>query len=261
MPVSRRAAAASGRAALALGRRRPGEALRPAARAGARRPGRRSRPCRGPRPRARRGRRCRRARRPPTSASMKRVDRGLVGEAEQVASTASTVTGSSALTRTWSSIDSASRMPPPRARATSATRVGLDASRPSASRMRSSLPSISARRERSEREALEARDDGRADLARVGRAEDEEDAVGRLLERLEEDVPALLDALDLVDDEDLAAQVGRGRVDARQQLAHVVDLVVGRGVELDDVERTALADGRRTMGSGRTARRRAGRCS
>ncbi len=63
------------------------------------------------------------------------------------------------------------------------------------------------------------------------------------LEGLEEDVPALLDALDLVDDEDLVAQVGGARVDARQELAHVVDLVVRRGVELDDVEGTALADG------------------
>ena len=69
------------------------------------------------------------------------------------------------------------------------------------------------------------------------------DALGRLLEGLEQDVPALLDALDLVDDEDLATQVGGGRVDARHELAHVVDLVVRGGVELDDVERTAVADG------------------
>ena len=34
-----------------------------------------------------------------------------------------------------------------------------------------------------------------------------------------------------------------GGVDARQQLAHVVDAVVARGVELDDVERPPLADG------------------
>ncbi len=99
-------------------------------------------------------------------------------------------------------------------------------------------------RQRPEREALQARQDGRPDLARVGRAEDEDDVVGRILQRPEEDVPAFLDALDLVDDEDLAAQVrGRG-VDARQQLAHVVDLVVGGRVELDHVERPALADRR-----------------
>ncbi len=98
-------------------------------------------------------------------------------------------------------------------------------------------------RQRSEREALEPRDHRGPDLAGVGGAEDEQDAVGRLLERLEQDVPALLDALDLVDDEHLAAQVGGRGVDARHQLAHVIDPVVGGRVELDDVQRAALADG------------------
>ena len=60
-----------------------------------------------------------------------------------------------------------------------------------------------------EREALQARDDGWSDARRIGRAEDEQDVGRRLLERLEEDVPAFLDALDLVDDEDLALEVGR----------------------------------------------------
>ena len=41
----------------------------------------------------------------------------------------------------------------------------------------------------------------------------------------------------------LLLQVGRRRVDARQQLAHVVDAVVARGVQLDDVERAPFADG------------------
>ena len=91
--------------------------------------------------------------------------------------------------------------------------------------------------------ALQARDDGRANLGWVGRAEDEEDVVGRLLERLEQHVPAFLDALDLVDDEDLAGEVGRRGVDARQQVAHVVDPVVRGGIELDHVERAAVADG------------------
>ncbi len=40
-------------------------------------------------------------------------------------------------------------------------------------------------------ESLEAREDGRPDPAGVGGAEDEDDVVGRLLERLEEDVPSL----------------------------------------------------------------------
>ena len=121
-------------------------------------------------------------------------------------------------------------------------RVGLDAS-PLGLEDALELALDLGAREGPEREALEARHDGRADLARIGRAEDEQDAVGRLLERLEEDVPALLDALDLVDDEHLALEVRGGRVDAREQLAHVVDLVVRRGVELDDVKGTSFPDG------------------
>ena len=97
-------------------------------------------------------------------------------------------------------------------------------------------------RQRPEREALQTRHHGRADLGRVGGAEDEEDVVGRFLERLEEDVPALLDALHLVDDEDLPAQVRGRRIDAGHELAHVVDLVVRRRVHLDHVERTTLPD-------------------
>ena len=97
--------------------------------------------------------------------------------------------------------------------------------------------------QRPEREPLQARHDGRPDLAGVGGAEHEHDAVRGLLQRLEQDVPALLDALDLVDDEHLAAQVRGGGVDPRQQLAHVVHAVVGGGVELHHVERAALPDG------------------
>ncbi len=96
--------------------------------------------------------------------------------------------------------------------------------------------------QRSERESLQARDHRRPDLGGVRGAEDEEHVIGRLLERLEEDIPALLDALHFVDDEDLAAQVRGRRVDARHELAHVVDLVVRGGVHLDHVEGPAVAD-------------------
>ena len=64
MPVSRRAAAASARARVSLGRRGPGEPCDELLAQTRRRPGRRSRPCRGPRPRGYRGPRSRRARRP-----------------------------------------------------------------------------------------------------------------------------------------------------------------------------------------------------
>jgi 3',5'-cyclic AMP phosphodiesterase CpdA len=66
--------------------------------------------------------------------------------------------------------------------------------------------------------------------------------VGWLLERLEQDVPAFGDPLDLVDDEHLAPKVRRRRDDRAQQLADVVDPVVRRRVELGDVERTTLPD-------------------
>jgi hypothetical protein len=80
-------------------------------------------------------------------------------------------------------------------------------------------------------------------LGAVGRAEDEHDVVGRFLECLEQDVPALADPLNLVDDEDLDRQVRGAGVDPRQELAHVVDAVVRGGVHLADVEGPALADG------------------
>ena len=95
----------------------------------------------------------------------------------------------------------------------------------------------------SEVEALDSRKHGRSDAAAVGRAEDEDRVVGRLLERLEQHVPALGDPLDLVDDEDLPAQVRGSREDTRQELAHVADGVVGCRVELGHVQRAAVADG------------------
>ena len=67
--------------------------------------------------------------------------------------------------------------------------------------------------------------------------------VGRFLQGLEQHVPTFADALDLVDDEDLAPQVGGCGVDAGQQLAHVVDAVVRCRVHLAHIEGATLADG------------------
>ncbi len=97
--------------------------------------------------------------------------------------------------------------------------------------------------EAAELEPLDAGQDGRADLGRVGGAEDEDDVRGRFLERLEQDVPALVDPLDLVDDEDLPLHVRRRRPGPLDELPDLVDLVVRGGIELDDVEGPALADG------------------
>ena len=93
-------------------------------------------------------------------------------------------------------------------------------------------------------EPLEPRQDRRREVLRVGRREHEGHEVRRLLERLEERVPGVLrDLVGLVEDVDLAPEV-RGRVvQALAQLADVVDAAVGRGIDLDQVQRPALADG------------------
>ncbi len=91
--------------------------------------------------------------------------------------------------------------------------------------------------------ALEARQDGGREPGRLGGGEQEEDEVGRLLDRLQERVPGIArDLVGLVEDVDLAAEMP-GRI--RQPIAQVADLVdaaVGRRVDLEDVERRALAD-------------------
>ena len=98
-------------------------------------------------------------------------------------------------------------------------------------------------REAPDVEPLEARQDRRREVLRVGRGEHEDDELGRLLERLEEGVPGVLrDLVGLVEDVDLAAQVGRGVVDALAELADGVDPAVRGGIDLEEVHRPALAD-------------------
>ena len=99
------------------------------------------------------------------------------------------------------------------------------------------------RREAPHVEALEARQDRRRELLRVGRREHEDHEVRRLLERFQERVPGVArDLVGLVEDVDLALQV-RGRVvDALAQVADRVDPAVGGGVDLEQVHRPALAD-------------------
>ena len=93
-------------------------------------------------------------------------------------------------------------------------------------------------------EPLEPRQDGRREVLRVGRREHERHEVGRLLERLEEGVPGVLrDLVGLVEDVDLAPEVGGGVAQALAQLADIVDAAIGRGVDLDQVQGPALADG------------------
>ena len=153
----------------------------------------------------------RRPRRPPASAIDEAVDQLGVGEAQQVPHGVGLDAARPSTTSSWSRIDSASRMPPAARRAMSATASG-SASRPSAARIRSSLPRDLGDGEPPDVEPLEPRQDRRREVLRVGRREHEGHEVGRLLERLEEGVPGVLrDLVGLVEDVDLAPQVRRAR--------------------------------------------------
>ena len=90
---------------------------------------------------------------------------------------------------------------------------------------------------------LHAAQDGRRQLLRIGRREQELDVPGRLLERLEERIEGgTAEHVHFVDDVDLVA-VSRGQILRRlAQGAHVVDAVVGSGVDLLDVDVVALRD-------------------
>ena len=86
----------------------------------------------------------------------------------------------------------------------------------------------------------------RADRAQhllgFGRGEDELHVRGRLFDELEQGVEALLGHhVRLVEDEDLEAVARRREDRAFAQVARVVDTVVARRVDLDDVERPATA--------------------
>ena len=93
-----------------------------------------------------------------------------------------------------------------------------------------------------ERVVVRARADGAEHLVGLGRREDELDVLGRLLDELEQRVEALRrHHVRLVEDEDLVAVACGGEHGALAQVAGVVDAVVARGVDLDDVERAAAA--------------------
>ena len=149
---------------------------------------------------------------------------------------------SGAADRSWSSIDSASRMPPAASRAIRWTAAGIGD--PAIRREDPvELALDLGDRQAADVEPLEARQDRRREARRLGRGEHEDDEVGRLLERLQQRVPGVAgDLVRLVEDVDLAAQLA-GRV--RQAFAEVadgIDAAVAGGVDLDQVERRALTD-------------------
>ena len=149
---------------------------------------------------------------------------------------------SGAADRSWSSIDSASRMPPAASRAMRWMAAG-SASPAVGGQDARQLALDLGDRQASDVVALEARQDRRREERRLGRGEHEDDEIGRLLDRLEERVPGVLgDLVRLVEDVDLAPELA-GRVrQALAQVADVVDAAVAGGVDLDQVEGRALPD-------------------
>jgi hypothetical protein len=97
--------------------------------------------------------------------------------------------------------------------------------------------------EQRELEVLGPRPDGRQHLLRVGRRQHEDHVLRRFLEGLQQSVRGPGGELvHLVDDVDLAAAAGAPVSDPVDQLPDLVDPVVGRGVDLDHVERGAVGD-------------------
>ncbi len=92
--------------------------------------------------------------------------------------------------------------------------------------------------------ALQSGQDRRREFLGVGRGEHEGDELGWFFERLEEGVPGVpCDLVRLVEDVDLSPQVGRRVVDPLAKLPDIADPSVGCRVDLDQIERPALADG------------------
>ena len=80
------------------------------------------------------------------------------------------------------------------------------------------------------------------DLVGLGGGKHPDDVIRRFLERLQQRVlGAAREHVDLVEDVDLHV-AGGAEVDLGQEVAHVVDTVVGCGVEFVQIERTALLD-------------------
>ena len=92
-------------------------------------------------------------------------------------------------------------------------------------------------------ELLAAREDGRRHGVDLGGGEDEDQVRRRLLDDLEQGVEGLArEAVDLVEHHHLVAVAGRAVLQALGELADLLDLGVGGGVDLDDVEVRAAGD-------------------
>ena len=106
-----------------------------------------------------------------------------------------------------------------------------------------------------ERVVVGARTDRANDALGFRRRENKLDMLGRLLDKLEQRIEALVrDHVGLVDDEDLVAVAHRREGGAFTQVTRVVDAAVRGRVDLDDVERTRAARGQLAAGFALAAR-------
>ena len=104
-----------------------------------------------------------------------------------------------------------------------------------------------------ELEDLAAGSDGDRQFVQFGRGENEDDAVRRLFQRLQEGVHGVARKLvGFVDDVDLVAAFHRRELDAGDQIAHVVHFAVRGGVHFEHVHEVRGGD---DFGTGRRRRR------
>ena len=142
----------------------------------------------------------------------------------------------------WSSSDSASRIDPCAARAISASAAGSDAHVLRREDRRQHVDD-QRRRQLLQVELQAARQHGDGNLLRIGRRQHELDVLRRLLERLQHRIErGLRQHVHFVDQVDLEAPDGRHVARVVEDLAHVVDAGVRRGVELEQIDEAAGVD-------------------
>ena len=147
------------------------------------------------------------------------------------------------MTLAWSRSESASRDEPSACRAIASAAESVIVP-PSDVAMAWSCAGERLHGEPAEVEPLAPPDDGRRHLVRLGGRQHEPHAGRRLLEDLQQRVERLArQPLRLVDDVDLLAAHRRRRRGAFAELTGILDAAVRRGVDLDDVQVLALADG------------------
>ena len=97
--------------------------------------------------------------------------------------------------------------------------------------------------ERAKMKMLRARANGVVEIFRLGRGHDEDDAVGRFFESLEQSVRRFAgEHVRFVENHDFVARCGRSVANHFAQFANLVDAAIGGGVNFDDVERIARGD-------------------